>query len=70
MTYLPIVYFLFPETAGFSLEMVDLCFMDQEKSPVAKSKELHQAMKRGEIIHITDEFGDEKIGQAIHVEVN
>ena len=70
LAYIPIVYFLFPETAGFSLEMVDLCFTDRTQSPVKRSKQLRAALKRGETINLTDSVLDEKIKQsAVHVEV-
>ena len=67
LIYIPIVYFLFPETAGFSLEMVDMCFMDPNTDPVKKSKELHRAMKSGEALHIMDEHQG-KIEKATYVE--
>ena len=69
LCYIPIVYFLFPETAGFSLEAVDLCFMDKDKGPVAKADELYKAIKRGETVHLTDEL-QEKLQDPVHVEVS
>lgn len=48
LAFVPMVYFLFPETAGFTLESVDLCFMDKDVSPVKKADELWKAMKRGQ----------------------
>ncbi|KAL1876146.1 hypothetical protein Plec18167_005409 [Paecilomyces lecythidis] len=70
LSYLPLVYFFFPETAGFTLEMVDLCFMSEDMSPVAKARELQQAMKRGENVNLSLEVGaKEKEENAAHIEV-
>lgn len=64
------MYFFFPETAGFTLEMVDLCFMSEDMSPVAKARELQQAMKRGENVNLSLEVGaKEKEENAAHIEV-
>jgi hypothetical protein len=45
--FVPIVYFLYPETAGLSLEAVDLLFMDRSRSPVASANALFKAKKSG-----------------------
>ena len=69
LSYIPIVYFIFPETAGFSLEAVDLCFMDRDKGPVAKANELYQAIKRGQVVHLSDEIHG-KLEEPVHVEIS
>ena len=64
------VYFLYPETAGFSLEAVDLTFMDQNKSPVSKADELWTAIRNGRNVTLTGEIvRKETDGQTNHVEV-
>jgi hypothetical protein len=45
--FIPVVYFLFPETAGFDLEAVDLLFMDKDTDPVKSANRLWKAKKAG-----------------------
>lgn len=56
LCFVPIVYFLFPETSGFGLETVDLCFMDPTKSPVKRAAELQAMRKKGEDITLVTEI--------------
>ncbi|KAL4960451.1 sugar transporter [Aspergillus stella-maris] len=57
LAFVPMVYFLYPETAGFSLEAVDLAFMDHGVSPVRKSDELWRAMRAGKDVSLAEERG-------------
>ncbi|CAL5874995.1 uncharacterized protein PFLUO_LOCUS9298 [Penicillium psychrofluorescens] len=70
LAFVPMIYFLYPETAGFSLEAVDLAFMDRSVSPVKKADELWKRIKRGEDVTLTG-YVDRKEGggQADHIEV-
>lgn len=70
LAFVPMIYFLYPETAGFSLEAVDLAFMDWSVSPVKKADELWKRIKRGEDVTLTG-YVDRKEGdvQAEHIEV-
>jgi len=45
--FVPLVYFFFPETAGFDLEAVDLFFMDKDTDPVVSANRLWKAKKSG-----------------------
>ena len=65
LAFVPMVYFLFPETAGFTLESIDLCFMDKSVSPVKKANELWRSMKNGEDIALEQAFSKE--GEEDHV---
>lgn len=47
LSFIPMIYFLFPETAGFTLEAVDLAFMDKAKAPVKRANELWGFIKKG-----------------------
>jgi hypothetical protein len=53
------IYFLFPETAGFTLEAVDLAFMDKEKGPVKRANELWQIIKKGGDVGLRGEMINE-----------
>lgn len=64
LAFVPMVYFLFPETAGLTLESMDLCFMDKTVSPVKKANELRAAMKRGQEIALGQVF-DSKGGEEV-----
>ncbi|KAJ5102490.1 hypothetical protein N7532_003019 [Penicillium argentinense] len=55
LAFVPMIYFLYPETAGFSLEAVDLTFMDRTKSPVKKADELWKSIRRGQQVTLTEE---------------
>lgn len=68
LAFVPMVYFLFPETAGFTLESVDLCFMDKSVSPVKKANELWRAMKRGEDVNLGQSLMENKGQEVTHVE--
>ncbi|QKX55457.1 uncharacterized protein TRUGW13939_02550 [Talaromyces rugulosus] len=69
LAFVPMVYFLFPETAGFTLEAVDLAFMDKEKGPVKRADELWQVIKRGGDIGLREEVAQEKKNQMLDVEM-
>jgi hypothetical protein len=60
LAFIPMIYFLFPETAGFTLEAVDLAFMDKEKGPVKRANELWQVIKKGGDVGLRSEINDEK----------
>lgn len=49
--FVPITYFLLPETAGLSLEAIDLVFTDPDTSSVKKAKALR---KSGEDMHLRE----------------
>ncbi|KAJ5935051.1 hypothetical protein N7466_004598 [Penicillium verhagenii] len=70
LAFVPMIYFLYPETAGFSLEAVDLTFMDPHASPVKKADELWRLIRQGHDVKLTSQV-DEKTGneRADHVEV-
>jgi hypothetical protein len=69
IAFVPMVYFLFPETAGFTLEAVDLAFMDKEKGPVKRADELWQVIKKGGDIGLREEVAHEKKDQMMNVEI-
>lgn len=60
LAFVPMVYFLFPETAGMSLEAIDLSFMDKDLGPVKKANQLWKRMKAGEDVTLDQAFQDEK----------
>lgn len=60
LAFIPMIYFLFPETAGFTLEAVDLAFMDKEKGPVKRANELWQIIKNGGDVGLRGEMPSEK----------
>ena len=55
LAFIPMIYFFYPETAGFSLEAVDLAFMDRSTSPVKKSAELWELIRQGYDVTLTGE---------------
>lgn len=70
LAFVPMVYFLYPETAGFSLEAVDLAFMDRSTSPVKKADELWRLIRDGHDVSLTAEVNQKIDGaQVDHVEV-
>lgn len=69
LAFVPMVYFLLPETAGFTLESIDLCFMDKSVSPVKKANELWRSMKNGQEIALDQAFSKEsEEDQVTHLE--
>lgn len=56
LSYVPIVYFFFPETSGLTLEMVDLAFMDETKSPVKRAAEIRKMLKNNEHVTLAEEI--------------
>ena len=50
------VYFLVPETAGLSLEMLDVVFMDDTTTPVKRAAELRHKIRRGETVQLQNEL--------------
>lgn len=64
------IYFLFPETAGFTLEAVDLAFMDKEKGPVKRANELWEIIKKGGDVGLRGQMydGKKEAGRAEMVE--
>lgn len=67
LAFVPMIYFLFPETAGFNLETVDLAFMDRSQSPVRKADELWKLMQQGHNVSLTSEVDQKDNVQ--HIEV-
>ena len=59
--FVPIVYFLAPETAGFGLEAVDLTFMDRDVGPIEKADELWKMMRKGEQLTLRHEMREEVV---------
>ena len=59
--FVPIVYFLVPETAGFGLEAVDLTFMDRGVGPIEKADDLWKMMRKGEQLTLRHEVGGEVV---------
>jgi len=57
LAWVPLIYLFFPETAGLSLEMIDLAFIDRTTTPVKRAKELRKIMKSGETLTLR-EHGD------------
>jgi hypothetical protein len=64
------IYFPFPETAGFTLEAVDLAFMDKGKGSVKKADELWQVIKQGGQIGLRGETAHKKMDVEMIQEVN
>ncbi|KUL82167.1 hypothetical protein ZTR_09557 [Talaromyces verruculosus] len=60
LAFIPMIYFLFPETAGFTLEAVDLAFMDKEKGPVKRANELWETIKKGGDVGLRGQMHDGK----------
>lgn len=70
LAFVPMIYFLYPETAGFSLEAVDLAFMDPDVSPVKKADELWKRIRRGQDVSLTAEVDRKNEGaHTDHVEI-
>ncbi|OQD70280.1 hypothetical protein PENDEC_c025G00931 [Penicillium decumbens] len=70
LAFVPMIYFLYPETAGFSLEAVDLAFMDPDVSPVKKADELWKMIRRGQDVSLTGEIDRKNEGGHVnHVEI-
>jgi hypothetical protein len=69
LAFIPMIYFFYPETAGFSLEAVDLTFMDQNTSPVKKADMLWKLIRDGHDVALTAEVAQKETGGQIdHVE--
>ncbi|GAB7353839.1 hypothetical protein MBLNU459_g4207t2 [Dothideomycetes sp. NU459] len=69
LAFIPFVYFFLPETAGFTLETVDMCFMDKSVSPVKKANDLWMRMRKGEDISLNQVFEDKNEAEVVeHVE--
>ena len=58
LSYVPIVYFFFPETSGLTLEMVDLAFMDETKSPVKRAAEIRKLLKANQHVTLAQEINE------------
>ncbi|KAJ5777640.1 hypothetical protein N7520_000886 [Penicillium odoratum] len=56
IAFVPIVYFWYPETAGFSLEAVDLAFIDPNISPVKKADELWKLIRQCHDVTLTNQI--------------
>jgi hypothetical protein len=70
LAFVPMIYFLYPETAGFSLEAVDLTFMDPNVSPVKKADELWKLIRQGHDVTLTNQVNQKnEDDQVDHVEV-
>lgn len=65
LAFLPFVYFFCPETAGLTLESIDVCFMDQNVSPFKKAKYLRKQMQMGNDITIAQAFVNDKMGEVV-----
>ncbi|KAJ5884379.1 hypothetical protein N7504_011951 [Penicillium tannophilum] len=70
LAFVPMIYFLYPETAGFSLEAVDLTFMDLNTSPVKKADELWKLIRQGHDVTLTNQVNQKNNDERVdHVEV-
>lgn len=70
LAFVPMIYFLYPETAGFSLEAVDLAFMDPDVSPVKKADELWKMIRSGVDVSLTAEVDHKNEDRhTVHVEI-
>jgi len=69
LAFVPMIYFFYPETAGFSLEAVDLTFMDPNTSPVKKADELWKLIRQGHDVTLTNQVDRKNVnGQVDHIE--
>lgn len=69
LAFVPMIYFLYPETAGFSLEAVDLAFMDPDTPPVKRADELWKMIRAGQDVTLTQVVDHKTEAEASHVEV-
>lgn len=69
IAFVPFVYFYLPETAGLTLESIDLCFIDRSTTPVKKASELRMQMKSGGQVTLDQAFdGEKRASVATHAE--
>lgn len=69
LAFIPFAFLFLPETAGLSLETIDLCFIDRSTSPVKKANELRKQMKQGRDITLDQAFeGEKRLEVVSHVE--
>ncbi|KAJ5637796.1 hypothetical protein N7490_007675 [Penicillium lividum] len=69
IAFVPVIYFWYPETAGFSLEAVDLTFIDPNISPVKKADELWKLIRQGHDVTLTNQVNRKgEDARASHIE--